>query len=545
MLMSDLIQHRRVRAPQEHGQVFLDPPWSLVGQTLAANRQQLAQADCDFGGRSHAELSRLARHELLTRSVAYTKRYRDVAWPTTPPDAGSAILLAGHQPELFHPGVWFKNFALGALARQHGALAVNLQIDSDKVKSTTIRVPGGSLREPTVESLAFDAPGPAVAYEERAIRDPELFASFGRRVTETIAPLVANPVVQELWPAVLERQQADERLASCLAQSRHQLEGRWGNQTLELPQSEVCQTEAFAWFTAHLLAHLPRFWEIHNAALAEYRMVHRLRNAAQPLPDLAAADDWLEAPLWVWTESDPQRRALYVREHADRVVLTNRAGWETQLTLTADGLADMAVEQLLELGRQGIKLRTRALTTTMFARVLLGDLFLHGIGGAKYDQLTDTLIHRFLGLKAPCYLTVSATMLLQQTTAADVEPDARQIKRRLREFEFHGERFVDPEQLAAANDAQAASLAIERKRHWIATPKTPQNARSRHLEIVAANRTLQQWLATRRAELNAQYEEIGRETRRAKILRARDYAFCLHSLETLPDLILELLAANS
>ena len=54
------------------------------------------------------------------------------------------IFLAGHQPELFHPGVWLKNFALGALARQHGATAINLLIDSETVKHTGVRTPGGS-----------------------------------------------------------------------------------------------------------------------------------------------------------------------------------------------------------------------------------------------------------------------------------------------------------------------------------------------------------------------------------------------------------------
>ena len=45
--------------------------------------------------------------------------------------------------------------------------------------------------------------------------------------------------------------------------------------------------------------------------------------------------------------------------------------------------------RLAELSSRGIKLRTRALTTTLFARLVLSDMFLHGIGGAKYDQVTD------------------------------------------------------------------------------------------------------------------------------------------------------------
>ena len=48
----------------------------------------------------------------------------------------------------------------------------------------------------------------------------------------------------------------------------------------------------------------------------------------------------------------------------------------------------------------GIRLRTRALTTTMFARFLLGDLFVHGIGGAKYDELGDEIARGFFGDRA-------------------------------------------------------------------------------------------------------------------------------------------------
>ena len=89
-----------------------------------------------------------------------------------------------------------------------------------------------------------------------------------------------------------------------------------GNETLELPQSAVCQLPEFAWFVAHLLAHLPRFWAAHNDALAAYRHAHRLRNRAHPVPDLAESDGWLEAPFWIWTADDPRRRPLFARQQA-------------------------------------------------------------------------------------------------------------------------------------------------------------------------------------------------------------------------------------
>ena len=50
--------------------------------------------------------------------------------------------------------------------------------------------------------------------------------------------------------------------------------------------------------------------------------------------------------------------------------------------------------------------------TTMYLRFYLSDLFIHGIGGAKYDELTDEIIRRFFGIEPPRYLTATATIRL-------------------------------------------------------------------------------------------------------------------------------------
>ena len=62
--------------------------------------------------------------------------------------------------------------------------------------------------------------------------------------------------------------------------------------------------------------------------------------------------------------------------------------------------------------RGGVRIRSRALVTTLWARLALGDLFIHGIGGAKYDRVTDLLIERFFGLRPPGLLVLSATLHL-------------------------------------------------------------------------------------------------------------------------------------
>src|SRR5262249_57616239 len=65
-----------------------------------------------------------------------------------------------------------------------------------------------------------------------------------------------------------------------------------------------------------------------------------------------------------------------------------------------------------DLEARGCKIRSRALTTTLFARLFLAEAFIHGIGGAKYDELTDELLARFYPLDPPCFFVVSATLLL-------------------------------------------------------------------------------------------------------------------------------------
>ena len=286
------------------------PPMEEAGALAAENVRLRSTADYSLQGRSLAELSRQARAELLAAAQTWTAAYREADLPSLDPQG--LIFLAGHQPELFHPGVWFKNFALGGLARQHAAAAVNLVIDSDTMKSAALPAPGGSPDDPRREAVLFDRPDGRLPFEERRILDANLFAGFGRRVAQRIAPLVPDPLIRRFWPMVLQRARHVDRLGYCLAQARHQLEGQWGLQTLELPQSVVCDSEPFHWFLVHLIANLDRFRDCYNQAVQEYRRAHRIRNAAHPVPDLVAEGPWLEAPLWIWTAEQPQRRRVFV-----------------------------------------------------------------------------------------------------------------------------------------------------------------------------------------------------------------------------------------
>lgn len=528
------LRYRPLRAPSEDRAALVEPPWEEVSTLLAENLRRRAQHDCDLQGCRLSELARRARSELLAEAHCWTASYRDVDRPG--PGSEERVFLAGHQPQLFHPGVWFKNFALGALAAQHRAAAVNLMVDSDTMKQHTVLVPGGSVAQPQVEAVPLDRPLAPLPFEERRIADREVLADFGRRAARRIAPLVPHPMLEAFWPLVLRRAGESDHLGACLAQARHQWEAAWGLDTLEIPQSRVCQLESFAWFACHLLAQLPRLRTAHNEALAAYRRIHRVRSAAQPVPDLAADGPWLEAPFWIWTADDPRRRRLFVRQCRAEARLTDRERLEVGLPLEAEGPLGRAVDRWADLARQGIRIRSRALVTTLWARLALGDLFLHGIGGAKYDQVTDALISRFFGLAPPGFMVLSATLLLpipRQRPSAD---ELRKLQRRLRELTYHPERFMDARVGSASGSAEPSEL-IDAKRRWIATPQTPQNARTRCREIRRINEALQPWVSDQRRQLQQRLACVGAGLRAESVLASREYSFCLYPEETLREFL--------
>jgi hypothetical protein len=527
MLMEQASRSRSLRAPQDDGQTLIELPLDALPQVLAANCDGLARVDYDVQGRSLAELSSTARRALLEKAIAFTGQYRDV--PEKLRRAGSLrdtpFILAGHQPQLFHPGVWYKNFVLGSLARRLNAVPVHVLIDSDLCRGASIRVPTGSIEQPRMSVVPYDAPSAEVPYEERTIRDHETLRSFANRVASLIQPLVPDPMVTSLWPLTLDRNPRQTNLGLRLAQGRHAFEETWRNDTLELPQSAVCQLPEFAWFLSHVLAHLPRFWAAYNDALAAYRSMHHMRNRAHPVPDLAEIDGWLEAPFWIWSAEDPRRRPLFAQQSGDELVLADRESQVFRLLLSGDRDAAAAVEQLLELASRGIKIRTRALTTTLFARVVLSDLFLHGIGGAKYDQVTDQIIRSFFGFEPPHFAAVSATLRLPIAGHPMEAARDRSCAEQLRELRYHPERFI------GQDDETPAEAPIEEiistKRRWVETPKSPENARERHISIATANAALQPYVADRRRAITNRCHELQQQKRANAILQSRDYSFCL------------------
>lgn len=292
---------------------------------------------------------------------------------------------------------------------------------------------------------------------------------------------------------------------------------------------------------AHLLAQLPRFREVYNEVVREYRGAHRIRSTAHPVPDLAREGQWLEAPFWIWTVDDPRRRRLFVRRQRDALALSDRSAVRVDLPLTPEGDAGRAVQRLAELARGGLKIRCRALITTLWARLVLGDLFLHGIGGAKYDQLTDALIARFFGLEPPDFLVLSATLQLPIARQRTTAEEARTIEQRLRALTYHPECYANGASEDGSGGCQDLAELVAAKARWIRTEQTPENARTRWREIRRINEALQPCVAIGRQRLLEERGRVAAALKAEGVLSSREYGFCLFPEKTLRNFFFRLL----
>ncbi|MCI0362095.1 MAG: hypothetical protein L0211_26740, partial [Planctomycetaceae bacterium] len=536
------LTYRNLRAPEADAAALIDPPASNVPSIISENATllQASSGAAELLG----QLRRAARQRVVQLACSYTASYRQSNVSFL--DGQETVVMAGHQPELFHPGVWFKSFLLSSIATQCSAQPINLIVDNDYVRSTSVLVPASD----AVVPLPFDETGDANPWEERLLCDRALFGSFARTVRKGLeksrraAPNMGPLIVESMWaaPAMLDDDlQQTDKLGLLLARYRNRLESRLGLSVLDLPLSQVAGTLEFRKFVAMLLAGLASFAVHHNQCLHEYRLTNRVRSRAHPVAELASDTGWIEAPLWIWTTQHPLRRRAFVHRRGQRLMISDHHRLEFPIE-DAENL-DKSAEQLAAAEAAGIKIRPRALITTMYARLVLSDLFIHGIGGAKYDELTDEIIRRLFGIEPPRYLTATATFRLPIQRPAVTIDDVRSAARAVRDVRFRPESLIGHPLVAgdAALERELMALAAQ-KREYVRS-HTLRRARHEVFDgLDRINASMHEKLKPLAAHLRAEHARLVEQLQQARTLGSREFSFVLYPEEYLVPRLLALAA---
>jgi hypothetical protein len=522
----------RLRPPAEHRGILAIPSLEQAAQLLALNQARLCQP-IRLLDRSLVELRTLCKQEAYE---AAQNHVRSLGLSSTIPNH-QHWLVSGHQPELYHPGVWVKNFATFGVAQRHGWTPLHFVVDNDAVKSTSIRVPAPAAKPMRTVAVPFDAPGEPVPWEERAVLDSSLLARFPAAVADAMAGASFRPFLPRLWQHVTASQAP--RLGLRLAGARRQLEADWGCHNLELPMSRLCQGNGFAYFVLNLLDRLPEFYTIHNQCLRDYRQARGIRSRNHPVPDLAREGSWLEAPFWGWHTGSTTRQRLFARQ--GQGVIELRLAEEPLQRLPSEGAPERRLAEFRAIEAAGTKIRTRALTTTLFVRLFLADLFIHGIGGAIYDGLTDEIIRRFYGLEPPAFITLSATMHLPLVPWHGAADNEHRIRRRLRDLQWNPQRYLP----TLEGPQEARGLLREKERLIAWNPDTANQRKQRFQQLRRVTTDLLPFLKTQRRLLESTLARLGELTATEATARDRSFAYCLHPEAELKNFMTPFLSSAS
>jgi len=284
------------------------------------------------------------------------------------------------------------------------------------------------------------------------------------------------------------------------------------------------------------LLNAERFATAYNQALAEYRTRRGIRGRHHPIPDLLTEDGRVELPFWMIRPDRPRHRLAVSQPARGEVRLWS--GDAPAVALSSAALRDNPAAALSE--ALGVwQVRPRALAQTMFARLFACDLFIHGIGGAKYDQITDEIIRGFFGIEPPGYVCVSATLRLPLMRFDVRESQLTAQRRKARDLRYNPQRYLPVERIDATlrdliAERAAAIEASEQLRRQ--RPKDRTARRKAFERIHRANAEILQAAPDLREQARRQIDQLTARLAHNRIAESREWFFALYPKANLAHL---------
>jgi hypothetical protein len=480
----------------------LEPPlsdWPAALQTLA-----------------NAELQTLrtsARRRLIQAAHAYRQRLTEIGRRTglltqkeslLTGDADSCpIIMTGHQPVFFHSGLTFKYETAEKFAAAHHAVGVAIVIDTDEGDAGSFSFPAC-----TVSVSEADRRASATTLHTQSTtfgQDSSLYCA-GRKgssgdIRKEAVLVAAGLNACGCEPAALSFTKVAEQYAAIDTDSMMEanLIVRWnaaiGGRLLELPLSVLCGFPEVMRFFVEILSRPFEFAQCYNSSLDEFRRDQKIRNEANPFPNLRYQVSQTELPFWIVDTAAGTRQIVSVRQ----------AGFERTLE-TPDGLRIEILPgnesaSLFSLLVSGRCLIPRGALITAAMRLLFSDLFVHGTGGGRYDRFTDRLIKKWWNVEPTPFAVASASRYLfgeERMKLAHLQ----KISEQLRDLQFNPQRYLGTAIFSAHTEALLQAKLSE-KETAIGQLKT---ARENGLSAQEIGRQIQQLSDTIKTIVTAAFE---------------------------------------
>lgn len=499
-------------APEADGGVLIEPPAPALARLPDDSERIFRDAHVTLLGRDLREVRAETRDRLAGGSPG-------------------PVWVIGHQPEFMHAGVWFKHVVAHRVARRTGGVAVNLVVDSDEPKTSRLRVI--HVREDKPEVGVVDVPTARMGhpFEQWAAMNADEIARF----RDDARCLFFHAFDSSMMPAVLEGfAEADTEggFVGQMIAGRQRIDAVASIQMVEQRISEVWGGPLLG----QMLLDADRFASAYNTSVEAYRKRHHIKGRTRPVPDLAHNGYRTELPLWA-VPHDGARQRLFVAPQGDAVALF--AHDELVATLSPREIETWCANDVTPIPGTDYGVRPRALTLTLWARLTLCNVFIHGIGGAKYDEMTDELVRRYFNIDPPPLVCASATLRLPVPAIVGSEDDVHHAARQLRDWKYNPHRIDDAPPAVRLMLPEREALIARSERLRDQSPWEHDARREVFEAVRAANASMRARIPITEKQLRRRLSAAKSHAREARELASREFFVGLFSRERIASLAAE------
>jgi hypothetical protein len=401
----------------------------------------------------------------------------------------SSLIVTGHQPVIFHSGLTFKYRMAETSAAAVGGVSLAVIMDTDDgdagrfffPKSTTedqqhLRPDDSSgkrFQNITSDSATLGKVAPG--------KGSGLFFSQSLKSGSQIQAL-RDQVIAELRSTGCESavKPTTQAFDACTALSDHGVSAAEANvivrraagigtNTLEFPFSEFCQLPEVIELTGSIMNQPEEFSEQYNRALESFRLKQGIDNPANPFPNLNRRDSDFELPFWLIHRASGVRQRLQIRKQGTSLEIHGDHGPVSSTD------SEITRETLQSLNDIGMLVVPRGALITAFMRLLAADLFVHGIGGGRYDRFTDELIRLWWHFEPSAWTVATASRYLFRDLRKQLE-DLDALETKFRDYQYNPQRYVGAGVFSAVFEGSLKVLLAEKQR-LVEELRTRQSAR--------------------------------------------------------------------
>jgi len=534
--------------PKKNKEIFIDPAYENIPELIDLNKKSFQSYDCNINGIPFSQFREQVRSDTLKKAgeysenllslcsnlnIAGTKNFSCVKDFYSPE---KNIIQTGHSPAIVHPGVLIKHSLVNRIAKKVNGIGINMVVDNDAGNDNCLNIPDINDLDSSVEKMEYHPGLRNLAFEEIRYADSTQLPAFKENILKSLHHPDMLKTFEDFMNVVIKLSGETLQFSDLFTFARHAFATRFGIRNLEVPVSLISETDPFLNFFLHITANVKCFVDIYNSKLREYRKLKKISSKANPLPDLMEKGFVIEMPFWIWEEGK-QRKSLYASvSNGSRIsILCENKMIEHfdfgEMNRSTDNLKNL--ERLKALISKGIKIRPKAIANTMYSRMFFSDLFIHGIGGAKYDLITDEIIREFFGVEPPEYATISATLYLPYKPFDVSDEDINKMKHAVKDMGYNPDRYASR---GIMEDAGMISL-INEKKDLIS--RGASDSKEKHLtfdRIKQLNSLMKDKISPLIKKSENEIADLEKKLSYNSIVTNRNYPFCLYPEAMLREL---------